>query len=421
MRRSNRIRKSRFGLRAAAVVAVAVLATSACSSSGNKGSAGGTPTFTGTLKIGMIIWNSPAIVLNVPYPGIKAAIRAINAKGGVNSQQLVFDNCEAADPNSLDACARKMVSDGVVATVRDATIIDDPSIEKILSDAGIPEIDPFLFAPASYANPNAFLLSGGAPTQFAVVPSYMKLVGLKTYHFIYGISPAANANMDIVRNAAKVSGVTEKGTATGVALTAADYSPAVADTAAAGADITISVESPFATNLILKADQQLGKNLRFGLDNQFTNAQAQQLGQPGGPLDKALLVDAVPPDTDTKDFPALNTYHQEVQAELQSGDAAADISQMQPLALLGWLDVHVLANVLKGIKGTVTAAAVKQAFESAKNLDTLGLTPPWTPSAAGPASYPRISNPWMWLFTVKNGTFVMQQTKPVNILKAMGG
>jgi branched-chain amino acid transport system substrate-binding protein len=424
MRRSSRSGVSRLGLQAAAVVAAAGIAATACSSSGKTGGttgSTGTTAFTGTVKIGSVIWTTPLVDLSVRYPGIKAAMRAMNSAGGVNGKQLVFDNCEGTDPNSIEACARKLVSDGVVATVGDGTVIDDPGVEKILSAAGIPSIDPFAISPQTYSDPNVFMLSGGAPTQYAAIPQYMNALGLQTYHFVYGISPAATSNMDIVNSAAKLAGVTQKGAPTGVALTAADYSPAAASAASSGAQITIPVLAPSQTNLLVKAAQQLGESLRFGVDSQFTISQVQQWGQSGGPLSGALLADAVPPMTETTEFPALNTFTKDMNAEYQAGDSAAQLSQAQPLSLLGWLDIQVLAEVLKSGSGDASAASVKQGFETAKNLNTMGLTPPWTPSAQGPAQYPRISNPWMWLFTVKSGQFSMYQTKPISVQTALGG
>jgi ABC-type branched-subunit amino acid transport system substrate-binding protein len=403
------------------LAAAALLATACSSSGGNK--AGGNSAnqkFTGTIKIGTTIWNTSAAVLNERYPGIKAAIRAINAQGGVNGKQLVWDDCEGVDPNSLDACGHKMVSDGVVATVGDSTLIDEASYGDILAKAGIPEIDPFVIINATYSDTNDFLLSGGTPTQFAAVTTFMKQLGLKTYHFVAGISPVTSTDEDIVRAGAQVYGLQEKGAPTAVPLTAADFTPYVADASAAGAQINIPIMSPFMTNLLVKATQQLGKKLPLGMDNQFTPADAQQFGQAGGPLDGAILTDAVPPVSETGRFPALKTYQQDLAAEGKSGDALVKTDGQLPLALLGWLDVKVIAEVMKGLS-TVTAATVKQGFATAKNLNTFGLTPPWTPSAQGPAGYSRISNPWEYLITIKNGKIALFQSKPVNALIPMAG
>ena len=69
---------------------------------------------------------------------MRAAARAINAAGGVNGHPLVVDSCnDQGDPNLSATCARKMVSDHVVATFGDISAGNADAMATIL--VGWPE------------------------------------------------------------------------------------------------------------------------------------------------------------------------------------------------------------------------------------------------------------------------------------------
>src|SRR5438132_10914648 len=98
---------------AVAAVAALTLLSAACgdSSSGSAAAAPKSP-----IKVGVIvpentqIYNAPDIVT-----AMRAAAYAENKAGGLDGRKVVVDFCnEQANPNQATACARQMVSDGVV-------------------------------------------------------------------------------------------------------------------------------------------------------------------------------------------------------------------------------------------------------------------------------------------------------------------
>ena len=107
----------------AAMAAVAALALlgAGCGSSGSGGSSSSGSSAAAPaapVKIGVIvpentqIYNAPDVVA-----AVRAAAYAENKSGGLDGHQVVVDYCnEQANPNQATACARQMVSDGVVAT-----------------------------------------------------------------------------------------------------------------------------------------------------------------------------------------------------------------------------------------------------------------------------------------------------------------
>src|SRR4051794_35363601 len=65
----------------------------------------------------------------------RAAIRALNARGGLAGHSVELDYCnDKGDPNLSAACARKMVSDGVIA-MAGGNNLNGPAITAILAKA----------------------------------------------------------------------------------------------------------------------------------------------------------------------------------------------------------------------------------------------------------------------------------------------
>jgi len=394
----------------AALLGIALLTANGVSGAGAVQHAAATKS-SEPIKIGTTIWSLPSISLYLRLPGIKAAIRAINKRGGINGRKLSWVYCEANNPNDGEACAHKMVDQGVVATLSDANLLAEVPSTEILKAAGIAQIDPFISSEQARSASNVFLISGGTPVEYGTVPQYMKIKKLKTLHYVAGIFDSAKDSKNVVQQSADYYGIKVKGS-TEVPISAADYSSYVADAASAHADVQVPVVAPFMTNLLMQAAQQLGQPLTLGIQaGQFN---ADQVKQYSGALNGALMMDTVPPFSAAKSYSELRRAQAELAAEYKSGDADAAPAKLSSLATRSWLSVQAFAKVAKGLPD-VTAATVMKGFDTAKNLK-LGLIPPWTPSAPGPAGFTRVSNPWMYLVTVKNGKEVLFSNKPVDAL-----
>ncbi len=163
-----------------ALAAAGALALAACSGSSNDTTANTTSsssaptsaarTFTGEVKIGTISNSSAVSQMGNPQPeyahATQAAVDAINAKGGLNGKKIVLDFCdEGGNPNKAADCARKLVSDGVVADVGDANTNGD-KIGPILLAAGIPRIAPLALSATEYNSKGNYPLNGGAVVMF---------------------------------------------------------------------------------------------------------------------------------------------------------------------------------------------------------------------------------------------------------------
>ena len=125
-----------------------------------------------------------------------------------------------------------------------------------------------------------------------------------------------------------------------------------------------------------------------------------------------------PPQTSAAQFPGLQQFETEMNAEQAAGDSAAAPIKRDDVSIANWLLIHAVANVLKqaGVKGNVTAATLKSALDSTKNVSMLGLSPPWTPNAPGPAKYPRLGTAnSVYIGRVVNGKVVLLQHAPASL------
>ncbi|MBV9593065.1 MAG: ABC transporter substrate-binding protein [Actinobacteria bacterium] len=141
---------------------VVVLTVSACSSSKSSKSGGTTAAGSGSSSAAN---GSPINIMQIDdvtspnglaYPSIaesaKSTVADINARGGVAGHPIKLSVCDAqGDPNQTQACARKAVSDGVVAVVGSFTI-NAARLMPILTDAKIPYIPSFAYDPTEFSS-----------------------------------------------------------------------------------------------------------------------------------------------------------------------------------------------------------------------------------------------------------------------------
>lgn len=366
------------------------------------------------IKIGTTLWTAEMVSLTIKLPGIKAAIEQINAHGGINGRPLEFDYCGATDANTGEACARQMVADGVVATIEDANMLAEANSTKILNDAGIAQIDPFINGADSLNSPNVFMMCPPTPIDYAAVVGYAKEAGLKTVHFLAGEMSQSDNSVNSATTAAQYYGLETTGR-TGIPMTAADYLPQMQEAANVNSDVNLAIIAPFMTNLLLQAADQLGVPAKLGLgEGQFNADQLAQYGKSGGALDGSLLVSCVPPYSAADKYPkvkegldAINAYYEETKDEL------AAPNKLTTYAMRSYIAVQAFATMARGLD-EVTAESVLAALQSPDTSIDLGLDHPWTPATKGPEGYASVSNTWEYLCTVKDGKSVLFQDEPID-------
>jgi branched-chain amino acid transport system substrate-binding protein len=161
----------RFTSRFTAIAAVGLMAvagTSACSSSGGGGSSGSGSGSGSVISLQVDTNMTPEALLGgvaypEPYQGAQAAAAAINKAGGINGHKVQVSVCDTqADPNQSALCARKAVSNHVVAVVGSWDPLGAGEVLPILQAANIPYIGALAGEPVELQNPVSFIFDPGA-------------------------------------------------------------------------------------------------------------------------------------------------------------------------------------------------------------------------------------------------------------------
>jgi ABC-type branched-subunit amino acid transport system substrate-binding protein len=411
-----------------AVVAAAGLA--ACSSNGNgsksnvgasKGASSSaptpTPTFAGDpIKIGLIA-DLGASNLGNAQPEIEsaenAALNAINAAGGVNGHKLTLVACDAAgDANKAANCGRKMVSEKVAAVVGDQELFSD-KYASILSTAGIPRVGDLPLNETDYTGAGSWPVEGGGAVMFFGDLIAAKQQGLdKVYAAVVDL-PGVQGQTTLTQMGAAKLGLRLVDTSY-VPSGTADLSPYVTKAIKSGADVVLMGLDPLLLHQWATTSKTLGAKYALASAAEAVDENTtKELGAAGGPLENSLLASAYPPVSATSN-PGIAAFTKEMDAQQASGDANA-APDHRSAVINAWIAVHAFANLAKNISGDVTPASVNQTLQTAKDIDMLGLTKPWTPSAKNKI-ISNISNPYGYLLTIKNGQKVLAQNDPIDML-----
>src|SRR3954447_17446235 len=93
-----------------------------------------------SVKVGAITSLTGPIAYPDRVSAAKAAVAGINSRGGLAGHEVELDACDDhGNADGAAACARQMVSDGVIALVGQNSVSDNAST-PILEAAGIPQI-----------------------------------------------------------------------------------------------------------------------------------------------------------------------------------------------------------------------------------------------------------------------------------------
>jgi ABC-type branched-subunit amino acid transport system substrate-binding protein len=408
-----RNRPSRITRAVASLAVVAVgIGLAACSSSASKSTAsGGQP-----IRIGLIApTNTPTLNIPAVPSSVRAAIRAINASGGVKGHKLQLVYCnDKSDPNAAVQCAQQMVSSKVAAMVGDFSLFST-AILPILKKAGIPEIGATALAPQQYSFANSFLLDSGSFGPVMAAPVLAKDLGIKSMGIAYVNVPSGTVELAQSVATAKQAGVTVPAKIP-VEVTETNFDPIITSLKNSGAQAALTILTEAQTVAFLKSYQALGAKFQvITLTEAITSQEIEALKGSAGTMAGALLLGTLPPFSATSQFKQLVQYRTDMAAEAKTGDATAKPAAWQPQGLAAWLGMYAVADVMnKSSAKTVTAATITSALNATKNLD-LGLIPPWTPSKSVNAKLPRISNGAVFVVKVVNGVSVLDRPKPIDV------
>ena len=421
------MRKARLWLCGTTVVALATAVALASAASGAYGNSGNSRAAKKSpIKIGTIL---PLSGEGSQYPevlaGARAAVRGVNTAGGIDGHPLQLVWCDDQnDVNQGEACARKMVSEGVVVMAGGYGDFGAQEL-PILNTKHIPEFgEEVQDSSLEYNAPTEFDLDPGALGTFATGAVYgTQVLHDKTFSLTGQDFPVVVAIAKTAQKSVQIVGGKWEGF-NAIPATATDMDPYVAAAASSKSQLVLAAMGNTTFIQFALAAEQSGYSfttLYPGVAN--TIAEYKQMG-PNTPFGRHLLfASPVPPKSATAEFPTLKIFNKNIAAEYKSGDSQASpgnysISQEQE-----WYAIYALSKIMNLIPtSTINAASITKELNKAKDVN-FGLQPPWTSPTIdkGPKGYTRVNTFYQYLLKLTpTGQLALAYPKPVNVKKALG-
>ncbi|MCU1375518.1 MAG: hypothetical protein JWO68_2804 [Actinomycetia bacterium] len=389
------MRRSKTWSLLAGAVVLAVLA--GCGSSGGassvpaKGSDGPSGAPIKLFQYGML----KSTVASFPEleSGALAAVKAINADGGVGGRPLALDSCnDEADANKALACARKGIASGAIADVGTVSIAG-AQVLPLFEAAKMPYVAPSAIAPIEKTSKYSFLIDGSTLTSYGgIAPWADRLVHAKKIAVVYSDNASKPGNQVAMRYGTDKVGQSIVKEVT-LPLNTIDLSPYISQLRSSGADAVFGALTPDDVIKYWKAAKAQGMDVPF-----FTivsTLDAKSVAAAGGGAEGSYLVSQFPDVAG--DEPSVVQFRKDM--EKYSPGAA-----LNPVSLRAYGGVQLVAAALRTVKGEPTKEALQAALE---RFDGKFL---WIPhlsfSDPGPfTSAPRAVVSNAWAFRVKGTTF----------------
>jgi ABC-type branched-subunit amino acid transport system substrate-binding protein len=117
-----------------------------------------------------------------------------------------------------------------------------------------------------------------------------------------------------------------------------------------------------------------------------------------------------PNQVNAKAFPGLKQYFADMKA---SGKSSLSEKKLKTSDFGAWISTLAFVNATKGVD-TFSPATVLSALQTVKDVDLLGLAPPWTPSTPGFSVFKSSSNHFVYVSRF-NGKDIVTNKTPVDV------
>jgi ABC-type branched-subunit amino acid transport system substrate-binding protein len=364
------------------------------------------------VKVGMIApITSPTAANPDQGEAFKAAVAGFNKRGGLGTggarmQAVVCDT--KGDANGEVDCARKMVDEGVVATINDLAYNNPSGVQEVLAAAGIPRIGLGSTGTESDTTLN-FPLSTGIVGAYQGDAVGFEDKGKKKVVLVRTDAATGGGFKAFIAPPFKAAGVDVVGDVA-IATGSTDYAPYVSEIQRSDPDaVLLAIDDTSAAQLIAAMQQLNYTVLLGGHPGTFT---LETLRKFKDTTKGTLLAESFPypSQNNVKNFPGLKQFFADMKA---SGKSILDPKKLQPTSFYPWVSTLAFVNVLANTD-TVTKESVVEALKTAKDVDLHGLAEPWTPSAPGFSFFGSVSNHFVYLshFDGKN---VVTDTEPIDV------
>jgi ABC-type branched-subunit amino acid transport system substrate-binding protein len=323
-----------------------------------------------------------------PLAAVRAAARAINAAGGVNGHPLVVDSCnDQGDPNLSATCARKMVSDHVVATFGDISAGNADAMATILAAAKIPQINISAASNTQFTCATCFPIGTGSIGYPAGVMNAIKARHGKSVYIVgVALTGLTQITSTYAVKAAQAAGLSIAGTQLEPPALP-DWSPVAAQIAASGAPYVWTFLLGSDGISLIKSLEAIGYKGKITVISAYTAFELQELGSAAN--GQVLSWSANPPLSAAHQLPGVGKFVEQLAKEQASGDSDAQQANIDLISGPNWAAVWAFAGVAKKLK-SVTAATVLAALKVQKaplNMQDF-VAGGWTPGAPSGAPFP---------------------------------
>jgi ABC-type branched-subunit amino acid transport system substrate-binding protein len=365
------------------------------------------------VKVGMITALTGPIAANPDTKdALLASIAAFNKRGGAgtNHARLQADVCDTrGDANGEVDCARQMVDDGVVATFNDLTYNNPSGVVDILENAGIPRIGVGGTDISEFGSSVSYPISAGVIAAYLGTAVGFKEDGAKKICLVRTDAPTGATFRAFLQPSFTAIGI-DITCDISVATGATDYAPYIAQLQREDPDAVLISHSDSVTTQLIGAMQQL--NAKIPLGGNPGSFKLDTLKKYSDITKGTVLSESFPyPSTaNTKKFPGLKQYFADMKA---SGKSSLSTAKLKTPYFGPWIATLAFVDVTKDVD-TFTPASVVEALKTAKDVDLMGLTPPWTPSTPGFSVFTSSSNHNVYISRF-NGKAVVTDKKPVDV------
>jgi ABC-type branched-subunit amino acid transport system substrate-binding protein len=383
----------------ALVLAASALVLSACGSSSDAGASGD--------KAPIVIFQTNSFsgqVSTKPQTetGAQAAVKEINAAGGVNGRKLKLVSCDnTGDPNVTNTCVKKAKQVNAAAFVGSAIYF--PATWKILEQEGIPYLLGTGLSPDEFKASVSFPLSGQAGWYYGIA-SYLKQLGVQKPALIRCEISACAYGGTLLDQALAKQGMAKAHTVV-APLATTDYSSFAASAMQGGADAVVVSGSEATAVQQAKALRQQGfKGKIISVSACISTGAIQDLGAAAEGLYVVGLTQSPTVQSD------------QVKQFVTDMNAVDKSAKQDELALGAWAGVKLFAAVAKNLD-TVDAASVLKALNDAKvGAYDIGVTAPMPGADTSPVSdLPRLKfSPTVTYNQVQGSTIVQSKDGFIN-------
>jgi ABC-type branched-subunit amino acid transport system substrate-binding protein len=368
---------------------------------------------TGTpIKIGQIApVNTATLDFSDMRAGAAAAAIGINKAGGIDGHpvEVLFCN-EQGNANAAAACARKLISEGVVSIAGSLSFTGEQQIAELTEKAGIVMVGNNGLAGGGFASAeNNYPFQSLIFEELAAAPacSNAGLNKIATSTSGGGVEEFYEAPVE-----AQIASLPEAElVSTGVVVetTATDVSAPLKKIVDAEPQCIIVIWFPSQTTLAINTLQQFGSEAKISFSTAAMSS--EEIEQLGSTLDAhGLGFGSYPQPSTAEQFNSMKQFRGDMQAEAETGDNDAPTGDyVRTEAVEAWLSVRAIAKVMEEAKVT-DGAGLAKAMKTIKNVEIADFLPPWTPNTPGVAGYTHMPFTEQFIYAFEGGKPVLQET-----------